>query len=104
MPRGDGTGPLGMGPMTGRGAGYCAGSGAPGFANRSAVCGYGRGGHGFWFRAAGHAGVPFESPFRPAPMDRVDEVELLERRSKMLAAQLDRIRSRIEELGRSNRQ
>jgi hypothetical protein len=37
-------------------------------------------------------------------MDRVDEVELLERRSKMLAAQLDRIRSRIEELGRSNRQ
>ncbi|NLG67487.1 MAG: DUF5320 domain-containing protein, partial [Actinobacteria bacterium] len=25
MPRGDGTGPEGMGPMTGRGAGYCAG-------------------------------------------------------------------------------
>ncbi|NLY71367.1 MAG: DUF5320 domain-containing protein [Clostridiales bacterium] len=25
MPRGDGTGPLGLGPMTGRGAGYCAG-------------------------------------------------------------------------------
>ena len=25
MPFGDGTGPLGLGPMTGRGAGYCAG-------------------------------------------------------------------------------
>ncbi|MCD6382905.1 MAG: DUF5320 domain-containing protein, partial [Thermoplasmata archaeon] len=25
MPWGDGTGPMGMGPMTGRGAGYCSG-------------------------------------------------------------------------------
>jgi uncharacterized protein DUF5320 len=32
MPGGDGTGPMGMGPMTGRAAGYCAGNGAPGFA------------------------------------------------------------------------
>jgi len=33
MPFGDGTGSRGMGPMTGRGAGYCAGFGQPGFAN-----------------------------------------------------------------------
>ena len=33
MPFGDGTGPQGMGPMTGRGAGYCSGSNQPGFAN-----------------------------------------------------------------------
>jgi hypothetical protein len=33
MPFGDRTGPRGMGPMTGRGAGYCAGSGQAGFAN-----------------------------------------------------------------------
>ncbi|MEA1871201.1 MAG: DUF5320 family protein, partial [Candidatus Bipolaricaulota bacterium] len=33
MPRGDRTGPGGMGPMTGRGAGYCSGSAAPGFMN-----------------------------------------------------------------------
>jgi hypothetical protein len=33
MPFGDGTGPRGMGPMTGRGAGLCAGFGQPGFAN-----------------------------------------------------------------------
>jgi hypothetical protein len=33
MPRGDGTGPMGMGPMTGRGAGYCAGYPVPGFMN-----------------------------------------------------------------------
>ena len=33
MPFGDGTGPRGMGPMTGRGAGYCSGFSGPGFAN-----------------------------------------------------------------------
>jgi hypothetical protein len=33
MPFGDRTGPGSMGPMTGRGAGYCAGFGQPGFAN-----------------------------------------------------------------------
>jgi len=31
MPGGDRTGPMGMGPMTGRAAGYCAGFGVPGF-------------------------------------------------------------------------
>ncbi len=34
MPRGDGTGPAGLGQMTGRSAGYCAGFDIPGFANR----------------------------------------------------------------------
>ncbi|HHY29594.1 MAG TPA: DUF5320 domain-containing protein, partial [Syntrophaceticus sp.] len=29
MPRGDGSGPMGMGPRTGRGEGFCAGSTAP---------------------------------------------------------------------------
>jgi hypothetical protein len=33
MPFGDGTGPLGLGPMTGRGAGFCAGFVRPGFSN-----------------------------------------------------------------------
>ena len=33
MPRGDGTGPQGLGTMTGRAAGYCAGYGVPGYIN-----------------------------------------------------------------------
>jgi hypothetical protein len=33
MPGGDRTGPMGAGPMTGRGMGYCGGSDAPGWAN-----------------------------------------------------------------------
>jgi len=43
MPGGDGTGPLGMGPMTGRAAGFCAGYSMPGYANPIS----GRGGFGF---------------------------------------------------------
>ena len=53
MPFGDGTGPRGMGPMTGRGAGYCAGFGQPGFANPIP----GRGQFGFgsgWGRPYGY--------------------------------------------------
>ncbi len=34
MPGGDGTGPWGFGPMTGRGAGFCAGFPVPGYMNR----------------------------------------------------------------------
>lgn len=47
MPWGDGTGPMGMGPMTGRGAGYCAGFRAPGFYSAP-------GGRGWW-RGRGYA-------------------------------------------------
>lgn len=35
MPWGNGTGPLGMGPMTGRAAGFCAGYPVPGYSNPS---------------------------------------------------------------------
>ncbi len=40
MPRGNKTGPMGQGPMTGRGAGFCAGYALPGYAN-AAIPGYG---------------------------------------------------------------
>ena len=59
MPGGDGTGPGGMGPMTGRAAGICAGYGAPGYVNRiGGRCDWGRGfggGRGWrnWFHATG---------------------------------------------------
>ena len=48
MPRGDGTGPAGMGPMTGRAAGFCAGYGVPGYMNPVGGRGYGG-----WGRGAG---------------------------------------------------
>lgn len=43
VPEGDATGPLGLGPMTGRAAGYCAGYPVPGFMNPSVVSRPGRG-------------------------------------------------------------
>jgi len=56
MPGGDRTGPRGMGPMTGRAAGYCAGLGVPGYASpmpgRGFGIGFGRGG-GVWGRGGG---------------------------------------------------
>jgi len=52
MPFGDGTGPRGLGPMTGRGAGFCAGFGAPGFTNPVPGRGFGFG----W-------GMPYGYPY-----------------------------------------
>ncbi|MBN1152457.1 MAG: DUF5320 domain-containing protein [Dehalococcoidia bacterium] len=83
MPRGDGTGPMGMGPMTGRGAGYCSGAGAPGFMNPSPGWGYGRGygrgfglglgrggGRGFAARGFGRRGAGFGAPYGYGPWAR----------------------------------
>jgi hypothetical protein len=53
MPGGDRTGPMGMGPMTGRAAGFCAGYNAPGYANPIPGRGFGR---GFWGRGWGGGG------------------------------------------------
>ena len=52
MPGGDGTGPGGMGPMTGRAAGFCAGYPVPGYANPVGGRGMGMGG-GRGFRGGG---------------------------------------------------
>lgn len=62
MPRGNGTGPMGMGAMTGRGAGYCAGNNVPGFMNSVAGRGFGGGfgrGCGGGFARGGGRGFGF---------------------------------------------
>ena len=102
MPRGDRTGPDGRGPMTGRRAGYCAGSDVPGYANdttprmgmgwrRGGGGGRGRGGGG-WGRGGGrgygrgfgygygypvspvHTAYPARDIPPPAQVQPVDEV------------------------------
>jgi len=50
MPAGNGMGPIGLGPMTGRQAGYCAGYSLPGYMNPTP-------GRGLWTRF-GYSGVP----------------------------------------------
>jgi len=82
MPGGDRTGPMGMGPMTGRAAGFCAGYGAPGYASpvpgrgfwgrggRGGGRGWGGGGRGWrnWYYATGQPGwMRFGYSQWPAP-------------------------------------
>jgi hypothetical protein len=102
MPRGDRTGPLGMGPMTGRRAGYCAGAGVPGYANPYAWGG-GWGGRGYrhWYYATGLPGwARFGNvPVQPwAPAAAPSELDALRDQAQWLKGQLDAIGKRISEL------
>jgi hypothetical protein len=110
MPRGDRTGPLGMGPMTGRAAGYCAGYGVPGYMNpvpgRSFGVGFGGGwGRGFrwrhWYYATGLPGwvrFGYGSGWGVPSLTKEQEADMLKAQAKALQEQLDAINKRITEL------
>ena len=110
MPRGDGTGPMGQGPMTGRGAGYCAGFGMPGYVNPRFGCGMGRGmgrggGRGFRHRflATGlprwaRPGWGMDASADPQPMTDPDELEMLKAQSEQMQQNLRQIQQRIDQL------
>jgi len=104
MPRGDGTGPRGLGSMTGRAAGYCAGYSTPGFANSyGGRMGMGRGyGRGFGFGYANQ--VPYYNPpvyggsyYQPS-IEPKQEIGALSNEANMLKEQLEAINKRIAEL------
>lgn len=114
MPAGDGTGPLGTGPRTGRAAGYCSGFGAPGFAvpRPGRGLGFGRGhgrgrgpGRGFCFWPRWHAGqfyVPWMEAeaaayqqMAPAPEQ---EKQILQNEAQNLRNALANLEKRIQEL------
>jgi len=115
MPGGDGTGPGGMGPMTGRAAGFCAGYPIPGYMNPVGGRGYwgwGRGGGwgrgrgfgwsraGYGFPAYGAAVNPYAyggAPFTPAVAPQ-QELDSLKGQAEYLEDALDGIKKRIEEL------
>ncbi len=117
MPFGDGTGPAGFGPMTGRGAGYCAGYSVPGYMNPVGGRGFGmgrggRGGRGRrnrfyttgltgWQRGA--YGPPVQGPAYgyvqpPYFPDQQQEVEMLKSQADYLEKTLSDIRGRLKEL------
>lgn len=101
MPRGNGTGPMGMGPMTGRGAGFCAGFAAPGYANPAGFgCGFG-GGRGFR-RMFYATGLPRWARFGNQSVSGAyasdgDEKELLKRQAKLLENQLHDVKKRLSD-------
>jgi hypothetical protein len=124
MPAGDGTGPRGMGPMTGRRAGYCAGYDVPGYANPMPGRGFGmgRGRGGGWGGGRGRGwrnmyyatglpgwarygyapawGAPPAAAYGPygAPPTPEQETEFLKSQAEMLKEELDAISQRIAEL------
>jgi len=109
---------MGMGAMTGRGAGYCGGSGMPGYANRDPGLGlrmglgrgrgpgggpgFGGGGRGWrhWFRATGLPGWMrfgrFASPY--AKPDPEAEKQALKSQAEALQSELDLINARLGEM------
>ena len=97
MPRGDGTGPNGMGPRTGRGLGYCNGYNSPGF-TRGGFGGYPRGfGRGYGYGRGYRWGYGYNYP---APQDYtpVSEKTLLENEIRVLNDQLNALQKRLDEI------
>ena len=91
MPRGDRTGPMGAGPMTGRAAGFCAGNTAPGYANFG-----GGGGRGFGRGFGRGWGWPVAGVGAPPTGDQ--ELAVLKQQAQQLKADMDLIQGRIQEL------
>jgi hypothetical protein len=98
MPARDGTGPMGTGPMTGRGAGSCAGGAVPGYRSFRMGCGRGfrgRGGQNM-FPATGLPGWAHGSvSAAPAP---AQELAILTQQAEHFNTALAGIRRRIHEI------
>ncbi|MFX0100088.1 MAG: DUF5320 domain-containing protein [Candidatus Hodarchaeota archaeon] len=116
MPRGDGTGPAGQGPMTGRGLGFCAGYDTPGFTKgpgmgwggRGMAWGWGgRGGRGMAWGRGARWGVAPVTPAYPTwvptqvPVQQpVDNVEFLKSQKNALEAQVTNLQVALEQLAK----
>ena len=94
MRGGDGTGPMGMGPMTGRGAGYCAGFPNIPYAPYPAYGGTGAVPYGFP-QASGT--TPGSAPFATG-LSPEQELNFPKDQGGALKSQIDQINSCIKEL------
>lgn len=120
MPGGDGTGPNGFGPMTGRGLGYCAGYSTPGYTKGPGLGlgrgfgggrgrGFGRGmGRGRGRRFSGwSAARPVYTPVGTAPVgfnqgqvSPEAEVNMLKQEKDYLESEMDGIKKAIQDIGK----
>ena len=122
MPGGDRTGPMGMGPMTGRAAGYCAGFAVPGFMNAPGGRGFGGRGGGRgrgwrnWFYATGLTGwqraaarmpafgvgqfapAAYTGASAPPAAGKEQELSILKQQAETMEQQMRQLRERIEQL------
>lgn len=110
MPMGDRTGPAGMGPLTGRRMGYCAGFNAPGYMNGPGYfCGRGFFGRGRGYRNMFYlTGLPgwarYGYPAYGAADGTPDEVTILKSQQKALEEQLKRVQERLNQLNKKEKE
>jgi len=111
LPGGDRTGPRGLGSMTGRGLGYCAGYDMPGYTKgpgmgrgwwRGRGIGYGRGmGYGRgWGRGYG---VPVYSYYAPPTIPRVipeNQLDILKQQKDYLESEMNNIKNAIDDVAK----
>lgn len=105
MPGGDRTGPRGLGPLTGRAAGFCTGGEGPGRTSPLPGRGFGGGARGRGGRGCGGGGGwrhrrPVGDLSETAPDPRWER-QRLAAQAVALQRQLDAIRSRLGEPGDS---
>jgi hypothetical protein len=110
MPRGDRTGPMGLGPMTGRGAGLCAGYATPGYAapgfrggfrggaGGQAPVGGGWGGGRGWRHRFFASGLPRWARFYEGDATPSQEAAWLKERASQLQNQLEAVNQRLREV------
>ena len=108
MPAGDRTGPQGLGPRTGRGAGYCADYSVPGYMNPRGrgSFGFGRGwgrgrggGRGFWRETYPYAyGAPYYGQAYGPELTAKEDIGILKEQSELLKQQLQAVQDRINSL------
>lgn len=121
MPGGDGTGPLGLGPRTGRGLGYCAGYPTPGYITapgggpfwRWGWGGFGRGwGRGYrwrrwWWAPPVYPGVipqPAVTPVYPAAIDPKTRMEALKSQRQYFQSLIKDIETEMENLQKEEKE
>jgi len=117
MPKGDRTGPGAMGPLTGRGLGYCAGYDAPGYARgvnfgRGLGLGWGPGGgrgrgRGWFWRGIGYRRPYYDqtkvipSPYVTQPiLTKESRLEMLKQEKDYLETEMSDIKSAVEDLSK----
>lgn len=102
MPGLNGTGPMGMGPMTGRGAGRCGGGTNAGVgAGRGIGRGLGRGmGRGMGFGRGRGYNTAFSGQEAPQGYVDVNDNDVLIQRLERLEAEADKIRKQLDEINK----
>ncbi len=105
MPRGNGNGPMGMGPMTGRGMGYCAGNAEPGYKyqngfgnNYGCGRGYHHGNRNMFYATGRPRWARYWAPVNAGEQAANDEKTFLKNQAAFLKEQLDQVNSRLSGL------